>query len=107
MQSKAQRYMILVLPVVFLPFILRFPSGLMIYWLTTNLWTTGQGIVTRRQMPRPTAPPKRSSRTPPKEEPPETAGNGESATPASSPRASSGSGAPRRVKRKRGGRTRR
>ena len=39
----------------------------MIYWLTTNLWTTGQGIVTRRLMPRPVAPPKRSSRTPPKE----------------------------------------
>jgi YidC/Oxa1 family membrane protein insertase len=104
MQSKAQRYMILVLPVAFLPFILRFPSGLMIYWLTTNLWTTGQGIVTRRQMPRPTAPPKRSSRTPPKDEP-EPAGNGESATPTPSPRASTA--APRRVKRKRGGRTRR
>ena len=106
MQSKAQRYMILVLPVAFLPFILRFPSGLMIYWLTTNLWTTGQGIVTRRQMPRPTAPPKRSSRTPPKEEP-EPAGNGESAT-STPPGARAGSGgAPRRVKRKRGGRTRR
>ena len=28
----------------------------MIYWLTTNLWTTGQGVVTRRLMPRPAAP---------------------------------------------------
>ena len=55
MQSKAQRYMIMVLPIVFLPFILGFPSGLMIYWLTTNLWTTGQGLVTRRLMPRPVA----------------------------------------------------
>ena len=45
----------------------RLPSGLMIYWLTTNLWTTGQGIVTRRLMPKPVIPPKRSSRTPPKE----------------------------------------
>ena len=76
MQSKAQRYMIMVLPVVFLPFILRFPSGLMIYWLTTNLWTTGQGVVTRRLMPRPAAPVKRSSRTPPKEEP-DASTNGE------------------------------
>ena len=58
------------------PFILSFPSGLMIYWLTTNLWTTGQGIVTRRQMPRPVVPPKRSSRTPPKEEP-DGSSNGE------------------------------
>ena len=47
MQSKAQRYMIMILPIAFLPFILRFPAGLMIYWLTTNLWTTGQGIITQ------------------------------------------------------------
>jgi YidC/Oxa1 family membrane protein insertase len=105
MQSKAQRYMIMVLPVVFLPFILNFPSGLMIYWLTTNLWTTGQGIVTRRQIPRPVPPPKRSSRTPPKEEPPAPS-NGEPPPSDGPPKASSG-GTPRRVKRKRGGRTRR
>jgi YidC/Oxa1 family membrane protein insertase len=104
MQSKAQRYMIMVLPIVFLPFILRFPSGLMIYWLTTNLWTTGQGIVTRRLMPRPTAPPKRSSRTPPKEEVAED--NGDQKQSDDGPRPASG-GPPRRVKRKRGGRTRR
>ena len=105
MQSKAQRYMVMVLPIVFLPFILRFPSGLMIYWLTTNLWTTGQGIVTRRQMPRPTTPPKRSSRTAPKEDSPAST-NGEPVEAGEAPKATSGGGAPRRVKRKRGGRTR-
>jgi YidC/Oxa1 family membrane protein insertase len=105
MQSKAQRYMIMVLPVVFLPFILRFPAGLMIYWLTTNLWTTGQGVITRRLMPRPAVPAKRSSRTPPKEEP-DASSNGEQAPSDGAPRPST-SGAPRRVKRKRGGRTRR
>jgi len=106
MQSKSQRYMIMVLPVLFLPFILRFPSGLMIYWLTTNLWTTGQGIVTRRQMPRPTAPPKRSSRTPPKEDAAASTDGETASTGAAQPRTSS-AGTPRRVKRKRGGRTRR
>jgi YidC/Oxa1 family membrane protein insertase len=104
MQSQAQRIMIMVLPIVFLPFILSFPSGLMIYWLTTNLWTTGQGIVTRRQMPKPVIPPKRSSRTPPKDagELPATPTSGE-------PQDDGGSraGPPRRVKRKRGGRARR
>jgi len=105
MQSKAQRYMVMILPVAFLPFILRFPSGLMIYWLTTNLWTTGQGVITRRQMPRPVVPPKRSSRTPPKEEPPASS-NGEQSSTDGAPKANSGGG-PRRVKRKRGGRTRR
>jgi YidC/Oxa1 family membrane protein insertase len=103
MQSKAQRYMIMFLPIVFLPFILGFPAGLMIYWLTTNLWTTGQGLVTRRQMPRPVAPAKRSSRTPPKEKEgaSATAANGDpESTPSSTAAAS---GPPRRVKRKRGG----
>jgi YidC/Oxa1 family membrane protein insertase len=101
MQSKAQRYMIMVLPVLFLPFILRFPSGLMIYWLTTNLWTTGQGIVTRRLMPRPAAPPKRSSRTPPKEA--AEAASSANGEPAASQTKATSSGPPRRVKRKRGG----
>jgi YidC/Oxa1 family membrane protein insertase len=104
MQSKAQRWMIMVLPIVFLPFILRFPAGLMIYWLTTNLWTTGQGIVTRRQMPKPVIPPKRSSRTPPKDA-------GESPAPPTSAESQddggSRAGPPRRVKRKRGGGARR
>ena len=104
MQSKAQRYMIMVLPVAFLPFILNFPSGLMIYWLTTNLWTTGQGLVTRRLMPRPVAPPKRSSRTPPKEA--EISTNGESSSDGQATPATSSSTTPRRVKRKRGGRPR-
>jgi YidC/Oxa1 family membrane protein insertase len=101
MQSQAQRLMMMFLPVVFLPFILRFPSGLLIYWMTTNLWTTGQGIVTRRLMPRPAPPQKRSSRTPAKDEEP--------AAPASQPKtAASGTpAAPRRVKRKRGGGSRR
>ncbi|MCS7006584.1 MAG: YidC/Oxa1 family membrane protein insertase, partial [Gaiellaceae bacterium] len=88
MQSNAQRYLLMALPVFFIPFILSFPAGLMIYWLTTNLWTTGQGIVTRKLMPKPVAPPKRSSRTPPTPD-------GER-PPAAAPRAG-----PRRVKRKR------
>jgi len=41
----------------------------MIYWLTTNLWTTGQGVVTRRLMPKPQVPPKRTSRTPGRDTP--------------------------------------
>ena len=72
----AQRILLMVLPVVFVPFILKFPAGLMLYWLTTNLWTTGQGIITRRLMPKPAPPEKRSSRTAPKEEPEPASGNG-------------------------------
>jgi YidC/Oxa1 family membrane protein insertase len=94
MQSNAQRYLLMALPIFFIPFILRFPSGLMIYWLTTNLWTTGQGLITRRLMPKPVAPPKRSSRTPPSDE------SARAPQPAS---AAKQAGRPRRVKRKRGG----
>jgi YidC/Oxa1 family membrane protein insertase len=107
--QKAQRVLLLVLPIVFIPFILHFPAGLMIYWMTTNLWTTGQGFVTRRLMPRPdTTAAKRSSRTAPKEEPvapqetPSRSGQKQTAAPADG----SGrkvAGPPRRVKRKRSG----
>lgn len=106
--QKAQRVLLLVLPIVFIPFILQFPAGLMIYWMTTNLWTTGQGFVTRRLMPKPdlTAA-KKTSRTPAKEEPPPTAG-GKRKTPQKQGAQPDGSGRvvagpPRRVKRKRSG----
>jgi membrane protein insertase Oxa1/YidC/SpoIIIJ len=72
----------------------------MIYWLTTNLWTTGQGIVTRRQMPRPTPPPKRSSRTAPKDAQPAEAEAEAALDGAAAP---ARTGPPRRVKKKRGG----
>ena len=89
--QKAQRVLLMVLPIAFIPFILNFPSGLMIYWLTTNLWTTGQGLVTRRLMPKPATPEKRSSRTPAKAEskaepPPVEDGNGKPAGQRGQPR---------------------
>jgi len=79
--------MMMVLPFVILPFILRFPTGLVLYWATTNLWTVGQGLITRTLIPKPVAPVKRSSRAPSAEEKQQTAQ-------ASAPQQ------PRRVKRK-------
>jgi YidC/Oxa1 family membrane protein insertase len=69
--DKTQRIMLMVLPVVFVTFLLNFPVGLVIYWVTTNLWTVGQGLITRRLMPKPQAPERRSSRSPSKESEPE------------------------------------
>ena len=103
MQSAAQRWLIMLLPIFFIPFILRFPSGLMIYWLTTNLWSTGQGIVTRRQMPRPVPPPKRSSRTPPREAPAAVADGEPGPDGGTGTTRPVRTGPPRRVKRKKGG----
>lgn len=40
-----QRRMFYILPIVFVPFILSFPVGVMLYWITTNLWTLGQYLV--------------------------------------------------------------
>ena len=101
----AQRILLMVLPVLFVPFILNFPAGLMLYWLTTNLWTTGQGLVTRKLMPKPAAPEKRSSRTAAKEEPATANGSGSATVtkPASPPARKPVAGPPRRVKRKGGG----
>ncbi len=100
-----QRILLMVLPVLFVPFILAFPAGLMLYWLTTNLWTTGQGLVTRKLIPKPAPPEKRTSRTPAKDDPPAN-GGGEKTKSAASPPAPVRprvAGPPRRVKRKSGG----
>jgi YidC/Oxa1 family membrane protein insertase len=65
-----QRNLMLVLPLAFIFIVARFPTGLVLYWMTTNLWTVGQGLVTRRLVPRTAvAPAKRSSRTPAKAAP--------------------------------------
>lgn len=64
--DKTQRLLFLLMPFAFVIFIIRFPVGLMVYWVTTNLWTAGQGLVTRRAYPRtPVELPKRTSRTEP------------------------------------------
>ena len=65
--DKTQRYLMLALPIFFLPIVVRFPIGLVIYWMTTNLWTVGQGLVTRRLAPKPQPTEKRTSRTAPKD----------------------------------------
>jgi YidC/Oxa1 family membrane protein insertase len=54
--DKMQRNLMMVLPLFFVAFILNFPTGLLIYWVTTNLWTVGQGLITRRLVPKTPAP---------------------------------------------------
>jgi YidC/Oxa1 family membrane protein insertase len=97
--ERTQRILLLALPLVFLFFILNFPAGLVIYWVTTNLWTTGQGIITRRLLPKGPAPPapKRSSRTPAKAETEDGRAAPEPAPTATAPAAAP---AVRKVKRK-------
>jgi YidC/Oxa1 family membrane protein insertase len=43
-----QRYIFMALPFIFIPFILSFPAGLLVYWITTNVWTIVQQFIVRR-----------------------------------------------------------
>jgi YidC/Oxa1 family membrane protein insertase len=92
--DKAQRTILLIMPIAFVFFIANFPVGLVLYWMTTNLWVVGQGLITRRLIPKTAAPtlPKRTSRTAPAPAPAvvEDAKPAKPAPPA----------APRKVKRK-------
>jgi YidC/Oxa1 family membrane protein insertase len=99
--DKAQRYMMMVLPVFFITFLLRFPMGLVLYWVTTNLWTVGQGLITRRLVaktpPQSKTGPKRTSRAAPQERNDGDAPKQEAPAQKEEPAAPTG---PRRVKRK-------
>ena len=46
--DRNQRFIMIALPFVFVPFIQGFPAGLIVYWITTNFWTVGQQYVIRR-----------------------------------------------------------
>ena len=45
-----QRRLMLALPVIFVIILYRYPAGLLVYWITTNLWTIGQQLAIRRYM---------------------------------------------------------
>jgi YidC/Oxa1 family membrane protein insertase len=104
--ERTQRMIFFALPFLFIPFIANFEAGLVLYWATTNLWTVGQGVITRRLVPRTkVAPQKKSSRTPPRAETAAAATEARMAPePATAPESTPSQ--PRRVKRKkkRGGR---
>jgi YidC/Oxa1 family membrane protein insertase len=50
-----QRRLMLLLPIVFVIILYRYPAGLLVYWITTNLWTIGQQLLIRRYMGPPPA----------------------------------------------------
>jgi YidC/Oxa1 family membrane protein insertase len=51
--DKSQRIMMMALPFVFVPFVISFPAGLILYWITTNFWTIGQQYTIQRLIPAP------------------------------------------------------
>jgi YidC/Oxa1 family membrane protein insertase len=48
MMDKQQRRLMMFLPLVFVVIVINFPAGLLVYWITTNLWTMGQQYTVRR-----------------------------------------------------------
>jgi YidC/Oxa1 family membrane protein insertase len=50
-----QRRLMLLLPLVFVIILYRYPAGLLVYWITTNIWTIGQQYLIKRHMGPPAA----------------------------------------------------
>jgi YidC/Oxa1 family membrane protein insertase len=48
--DKTQRQIMLVMPLFFVIFIINFPAGVIVYWITTNTWTILQQYVVRRRI---------------------------------------------------------
>jgi YidC/Oxa1 family membrane protein insertase len=54
--DKSQRTLMFILPLIFVPFIISFPAGLILYWITTNIWTIGQQYTIQKLIPAPIPP---------------------------------------------------
>jgi YidC/Oxa1 family membrane protein insertase len=48
--DRTQRMIFLALPFVFVIFVINFPAGLLLYWITTNLWTIVQQAIVRKRL---------------------------------------------------------
>lgn len=51
--DPTQRRMMLLLPLIFVVILYRYPAGLLVYWITTNLWTIAQQYLIKRRLPPP------------------------------------------------------
>jgi YidC/Oxa1 family membrane protein insertase len=48
--DKTQRMLFIALPFFFVIFVIRFPAGLLVYWITTNVWTIVQQVIVRKRL---------------------------------------------------------
>ena len=48
--DKTQRMIFLALPFVFVTFVIQFPAGLLVYWITTNVWTIVQQAIIKKRL---------------------------------------------------------
>lgn len=54
--DPTQRRIMLAMPFVFTIFIVNFQAGLIVYWITTNVWTIGQQLLVKKLYPKPERP---------------------------------------------------
>jgi YidC/Oxa1 family membrane protein insertase len=52
-QDKNQKRLLFLFPFLFVPVVINFEAGLLVYWITTNTWTIGQQLFVRRFLPPP------------------------------------------------------
>jgi len=62
--DRTQRLIFLALPFVFVIFVINFPAGLLVYWITTNFWTIVQQTIVRKRLG-PMRPPSEHGEAPP------------------------------------------
>jgi YidC/Oxa1 family membrane protein insertase len=48
--DRNQRLIMMGLPIVFVAFVINFPAGLLVYWITTNLWTIVQQYIVKKRV---------------------------------------------------------
>jgi YidC/Oxa1 family membrane protein insertase len=48
--DRTQRMIFLALPFIFVTFVIQFPAGLLVYWITTNVWTIVQQAIIRKRL---------------------------------------------------------
>ena len=48
--DKTQRQLMMAMPLFFVIFIISFPAGVIVYWITTNAWTIGQQYFIRKRV---------------------------------------------------------
>jgi YidC/Oxa1 family membrane protein insertase len=105
-QDRQQKYLFASMSVIFIPFILRVPAGVGVYWITTNIWTICQNGLVKRTMghhfpvvqkeeKQKHAQQPRTSRNPPKAD----AAKADGAKPAAKPAAKKPAGSSRKKRR--------
>jgi YidC/Oxa1 family membrane protein insertase len=54
--NPSQRYIMMIFPLIVVPFIINAPAGLAVYWIATNVFSLGQQWVVQKLIPAPAAP---------------------------------------------------